>query len=59
MTLTLMTLEKAFAISAFDRSRTMLGRYVNFVRIARGNAVSWRSIAAIGYQLFKQQLFRF
>lgn len=58
--MTLMTLERAFAIADFDRfPRFMLMRYVNFVRIARGNAVSWRSILSIGYHLCKRRVFRF
>ena len=54
------SLQSAFAVADFDRyPRFMLVRYVNFVRIARGNGVSWRSIGGIGYQLFKRRMFRF
>ncbi len=54
------TLESAFAVADYDRfPRFMLARYINFVRIARANAVSWRSIADIGFQLFKRRMFRF
>ena len=54
-----LTMEKASAINRFDSSATMFGRYINFVRIARANGVSWKSIIDIGYHLYKQRLFRF
>jgi hypothetical protein len=54
------TLEKAFAITDFDRfPKFMPIRYINFARIARSNAVSWRSILAIGFQLLKNRTFKF
>lgn len=54
-----LTMEKTSAISRFDSSATMFGRYVNFVRIARANGVSWKSIIDIGYHLCKQRGFKF
>lgn len=54
-----LTMEKASAMSRFDSSATMFGRYINFVRIARANGVSWKSIADIGYQLCRRRVFKF